>query len=101
MSQYVPMMSNAFAAKLAPAQTKLILDLWQANIADYRKGSAASQANARAILEKNGVKFHDPSADEAAAVRKRMMGDIQTLIKDAKLSPEVVSLVKDAVGSSA
>jgi TRAP-type C4-dicarboxylate transport system substrate-binding protein len=101
MSQYVPMMSNAFAAKLAPAQAKLILDLWQANIADYRKGSATSQANARGILEKNGVKFHDPSAEEAAATRKAMMADIQTLIKDAKLSPEVVSLVKDAVGSSA
>jgi len=98
MSQYVPMMSRIFTAKLTPAQTKMMLDLWQANIADYRKGSATSQANARGILEKNGVKFHDPSAEESAATRKAMMADIQTLIKDAKLSPEVVSLVKDAVG---
>ena len=30
-----------------------------------------------------------------------MMGDIDTLIKDAKLSPEIVSLCKDVVGSSA
>ncbi len=101
MGQYIPMMSKAFTAKLSPAQLKLMVDLWAANIADYRKGAAASQANARGILEKNGVKFHDPSAEDSAAVRKAMMGDIETLIKEAKLSPEIVKLVKDAAGSSA
>jgi TRAP-type C4-dicarboxylate transport system substrate-binding protein len=101
MGQYIPMMSKAFTAKLQPAQLKLMSDLWAANIADYRKGAAASQANARGVLEKNGVKFHDPSADEAAAIRKGMMGDIDTLIKDAKLSPEIVGLVKDSVGGHA
>jgi TRAP-type C4-dicarboxylate transport system substrate-binding protein len=101
MGQYIPMMSKAFTAKLSPAQLKLMLDTWTSHIADYRKNAASSQANARGILEKNGVKFHDPSADEAAAIRKGMMGDIQTLIKDAKLSPEIVSLCKDAVGSAA
>ncbi len=101
MGQYIPMMSKAFTAKLSPAQLKLMVDLWAANIADYRKGAAASQANARGILEKNGVKFHDPSAEEVAATRKAMMADIDTLIKDAKLSPEIVGLVKDSVGSHA
>ena len=100
MGQYVPMMSKAFTAKLSPAQNKLMLDLWAANIGDYRKGAAASQANARKVLETNGVKFHDLSADEAAAIRKSMLGDIDTLIKDSKLSPEVVRLVKEAVGSA-
>jgi len=101
MGQYIPMMSKAFTAKLAPAQLKMMTDLWAANIADYRKNAAASQANARGVLEKNGIKFHDPSADESAAVRKGMMADLATLIKDAKLSSEIVSLVKDSVGSSA
>jgi TRAP-type transport system periplasmic protein len=101
MSQYIPMMSQAFAAKLQQAQVTMMLDLWKANIADYRKGSAAAQSNARNVLEKNGVKFHDVGADEAAAIRKGMMADIQTLIKDSKLSPEVVSLCKEAAGSAA
>jgi TRAP-type C4-dicarboxylate transport system substrate-binding protein len=101
MGQYIPMMSKAFTAKLAPAQLKLMTDLWAANIADYRTGAATSQANARGILEKNGVKFHDPSADESGAVRTAMLGDIDSLIKDAKLSPEIVGLVKDSVGSHA
>ena len=30
-----------------------------------------------------------------------MLGDIDTLIKDSKLSPEIVKLVKEAVGSAA
>jgi TRAP-type C4-dicarboxylate transport system substrate-binding protein len=101
MGQYIPMMSKAFTAKLAAAQLKMMTDLWAANIADYRKGAATSQANARGILEKNGVKFHDPSADESGATRKAMMGDIDSLIKEAKLSPEIVGLVKDSVGSHA
>ncbi len=101
MGQYIPMMSKVFAAKLTPAQVKLMVDIWAANIAGYRKGAATSQANARGVLEKNGVKFFDPTADELAAVRKVMMGDIDALIKDAKLSPEIVSLCKDVAGSSA
>ena len=101
MGQYIPMMSKAFTAKLSPAQNKLMLDLWAANIGDYRKGAAASQANARKVLETNGVKFHDVGADEAASIRKAMLGDIDTLIKDSKLSPEIVKLVKEAVGSAA
>jgi TRAP-type transport system periplasmic protein len=101
MGQYIPMMSKAFTAKLAPAQLKMMIDLWAANIADYRKGAAASQANARKVLETNGVKFHDPSAEEAAAIRKAMMGDIDSLIKDSKLSADIVKLVKDSVGAAA
>jgi C4-dicarboxylate-binding protein DctP len=100
MGQYIPMMSKAFTARLQPAQIEVMTDIWAANIAQYRKGSAASQANARGILEKNGVKFFDPGAEAAAAARKAMLGDIDALVKEAKLSPEIVSLVKDAVGSS-
>ncbi|HUA50811.1 MAG TPA: TRAP transporter substrate-binding protein DctP [Candidatus Sulfotelmatobacter sp.] len=101
MGQYIPMMSQAFAAKLSKEQVKMMMDLWAENIAGYRKGAADSQANARKVLEQNGVKFHDPSADDLAATRKGMMGDIAALEKDAKLSTEIVGLVKDAVGSSA
>jgi hypothetical protein len=49
-------------------------------------------------MEQNGVKFTDPAADELAATRKTMMGDVDALIKDAKLSPEIVKLVKEALG---
>jgi hypothetical protein len=79
----------------------MMTDLWAENIAGYRKGAADSQANARKVLAQNGVTFHDPSADELAATRKAMLGDMGSLIKDAKLSTEIVDLVKSTVGSSA
>lgn len=98
MGQYVPMIGDATWAKLSADQQKLMLGLWSDNIAGYRKGAADSQANARKVLETNGVKFHDPSESEAADLRKKMIADIDPLIKDAKLSPEVVKLVKEAIG---
>ena len=100
MGQYIPQVAKSFWAKLSPAQQKLMTGLWADNIAGYRKGAADSQANARGILEKNGVKFHDPSADELNTTRKAMLGDINSLIKDAKLSPEIVSLVRESIGSA-
>ena len=81
-----------------------MLDLWAQNIADYRKQRRGGAGNARAsMLEKNGVKFHDPSsadeldADPQGACRRTS----PTLIKDAKLSPEIVSLVEESpIGSA-
>ncbi len=97
LAQYVPMIGNATWAKLSPAQQKLMSGLWAENVEAYNKGSAASQANARSILEKNGVKFYDPPANELATTRTAMIGDVATLVKDAKLSAEVVKLVKESV----
>ena len=97
LAQYVPMVSKIAWEKLTPAQQKLMTTLWAENIESYNKGSAASQANARSILEKNGVKFFDPDARTLATTRTAMIDDLATLVKDAKLSPEIVKLVKDAV----
>ncbi|HZQ01883.1 MAG TPA: TRAP transporter substrate-binding protein DctP [Reyranella sp.] len=100
MGQYIPQLAKGFWAKLSDKQQKLMTDLWAENIAGYRKGAAESQANARKVLEKNGVKFHDPSADELDKTRKAMIGDVASLIKDAKLSPDIVKLVKESVGTA-
>jgi C4-dicarboxylate-binding protein DctP len=100
MGQYIPMIGKTFWEKLSADQQKMMIDLWAQNIGDYRKNAAASQDNARKVMEANNVKFHDPSPEEAGATRKAMMADINSLIKDAKLSPEVVDLVKASVGSA-
>jgi len=97
LAQYIPMVSNACWDKLSKAQQKLMVDLWADNIAAYDKGSADSQSRARGILEKNGVKFHDASARELATTRTAMIDAVDQLIKDAKLSPEIVKLVKEAI----
>jgi len=84
--------------KLSKAQQTLMTDLWASNIAAYDKGSIDSQARARGILEMNGVTFHDASASELSTTRTAMIGQADSLIKDAKLSPEIVKLVKESVG---
>jgi TRAP-type transport system periplasmic protein len=97
MAQYIPMIGKGFWAKLSAAQQKMMTDLWAANIAEYRRNGTASQDTARKILENNGVKFHDPDEAEQAPIRKAMIADLPTLIDAAKLSPEMVKLVKESL----
>ena len=101
VGQYVPLISNAFWGKLSPEQQKIMLDLWAKNIPTYRANAIAAQTRARKELESKGVTFTDPSREELASNRKIMQADVATLIKDAKLSPEIVRLTDDAIGGKA
>jgi TRAP-type C4-dicarboxylate transport system substrate-binding protein len=99
--QYVPMISGTFWDKLSADQQTLMRDLWSQNIGTYRTNAAAAQARARKTMEDNGVTFIDPSKEELAAARKLMQADVATLIRDAKLSPEVVKYAEEAAAQSA
>jgi C4-dicarboxylate-binding protein DctP len=99
--QYIPMISGTFWDKLSADQQKLMRDLWAQNIGAYRSNAAAAQARARKTMEDNGVTFVDPSKEELTAARRRMQADVGTLIKDAKLSPEVVKYAEEAAAQSA
>ncbi len=96
-ANYVPMISDAFWSKLAESDRKLMRDVWAANIDRYRAMSAKSQADARETMKSHGVTFVDPSAEQFAADRKRMVAAQADLIRDAKLSADVVKLVEEAV----
>jgi C4-dicarboxylate-binding protein DctP len=98
--QYIPMFSGTFWDKLSADQKKLVRDLWAQNIGTYRDNAAAAQARARKVMEENGVVFVDPPKDVLAAARKLMQADVGTLIKNAKLSPEVVKLAEEAATQS-
>jgi C4-dicarboxylate-binding protein DctP len=99
-ANYVPMVSDAFWSKLTDADRKLMRDVWAANIDGYRAMSAKSQAAARETMKSHGVSFVDPPAARFAADRKRMIEAQGDLIRDAKLSPDMVKLVGEAVGSN-
>jgi TRAP-type transport system periplasmic protein len=101
VGQYMPMVSDAFWSKLTPDLQKTMIDLWAANIATYRANAAASQERARKLMEENNVTFSDPSAETLAAARKAMQGDVASLAKSAKLSPEIVRLAEESVTGSA
>ena len=96
---YIPMVSDMFWSKLGDAERTLMRDVWAANIERYRAMSVRSQADARETMKSHGVTFVDPSAEQFAADRKRMIAAQADLIRDAKLSADIVKLVSDAVGS--
>lgn len=97
-ANYIPMVGDALWSKLGEPERKLMRDVWAANIQRYRAMSAKSQADARVAMQANGVTFTDPPADQVAADRKRMIAAQADLIRDTKLSAEIVKLVSDAVG---
>lgn len=99
VGSYVPMVSDTFWSKLGDTERSLMRDVWAANIERYRTLSAKSQADARETMKSHGVAFVDPSAERFAADRARMVAAQADLIRDAKLSADIVKLVSDTVGS--
>jgi C4-dicarboxylate-binding protein DctP len=100
MGQYLPMISQATLAKLSPDLREMMFRLWAENIPTYRANMARAQQEARKTMEVNGVKFTDPTPQQLADTRHRMMDAQQELIQDAKLSSEIVRMVHDAVGNA-
>ena len=98
---YVPMMSGGFWAKLPPDLQKIVSDLWAANIPTYSANVLEAQRKSRAILEANGVKFHDPTPEAAAALRAAMVAKQDEAAKQMKISPEMVKLVMQDLGATA
>src|SRR5262249_25626882 len=73
LAQYVPLVSNTFWKKLSPEQQKLMVDLWAKNIGNYREAMAKAQTEARKTLEGHEIKFTDPTPDQVASVREKML----------------------------
>jgi C4-dicarboxylate-binding protein DctP len=96
VGQYVPMVAQATWSKISPEHQKIMIDLWAKNIAGYRANAAAAQAGARKIMTENGITVVDPSVADLDANRSMLTADVDNLIKDAKLSAEVVRFTNEA-----
>ena len=97
---YLPMVSNVFWEKLPPDLQKVMTDLWAQNISAYRAGMEKAQADSRAILDANGVKFVDPAMDVVVAARNAMMKQQDEMAREIKITPEMVRLVMQDLGVS-
>jgi C4-dicarboxylate-binding protein DctP len=100
IGEYIPMISLAFWNKLPPDLQKLFTDIWAQNIPAYRAHMAELQNNARQTLEAHGVKFVDPTPEQIAEERQKMMPEQDQVAKESKISPEMVKLVMDEIGSA-
>jgi C4-dicarboxylate-binding protein DctP len=93
IADYIPLVSAAFWAKLGPDLQKIMTDTWAQNIATYRDNMAAAQIKGRKTLEEHGVKMAEPSPEQTAAERKRMLVEQDQMAKEIKVSAEMVQLV--------
>jgi C4-dicarboxylate-binding protein DctP len=97
LGDYIPMMSEAFWARLSPALRTLMTDLWAANIGSYRTGLAAAQDRAEKELRAKGVKITVVSEEILAEQRKLMMKDQDKVAREMKISPDILARVTEAV----
>jgi C4-dicarboxylate-binding protein DctP len=101
VAEYIPMTSQVFWDKLSPDLQKMMTDIWAQNVPTYRTNMAAAQTKARTTLESHGIKFADPTPEQSAAERKKMMAEQDQLAKDIKVSPDLVKLIMAEAGSGA
>jgi C4-dicarboxylate-binding protein DctP len=101
VGEYIPIISLTFWEKLTAAQQTMMKDIWAQNISGYRANMAAAQTRARTTMEAHGIKVVDPTPEQTAAERKKMLPQTDTLAKEVKLSPAMVKLVMADVGPAA
>jgi C4-dicarboxylate-binding protein DctP len=90
---YVPLVNQAFWAKLGPKLQETVQKLWSENLPTYRTNTAASQAHAREELAKHDVTFVDVARAELDTVQADMVKQQDKAAADAHISPELVKLV--------
>src|SRR5580698_4783198 len=98
-AEYIPLMSQLFWDKISPDLQKIMTDTWAQNVPTYRANMAAAQTKARGTLEEHGIKFADPTAEQSAEERKKMVAEQDQVAKDIKISPEMVKLIMAEAGS--
>jgi TRAP-type C4-dicarboxylate transport system substrate-binding protein len=96
---YIPLLSQVFWDKLTPDQQKMMSELWAQNVPTYRANMVAAQIKARTTLQEHGIKFSDPTAEQSADERKRMIAEQEQVAKDIKVSSEMVKLIMAEAGS--
>lgn len=101
IAEYIPLVGQVFWDKLSPDLQKAMTDLWAQNIPTYRANMAAAQTRARVTLQEHGIKFSDPTAEQNAEERKRMVAEQDQMAKEIKVSPDMVKLIMAEAGSGA
>jgi TRAP-type transport system periplasmic protein len=99
IAEYIPVITQAFWEKLGPELQGIMTEVWAKNVPDYRERSIKAQRDARLLLQEHAVRFTDPTADEIAATRSRMMIEQDQLAKEIKISPEMLQAVMAAAAA--
>ena len=92
-SQYAPMVSMQFWNRLSPELRKAMTDSWEAIVDEERRRAATAQAAARDTLIANNVRMAQPSPDEVAQARRRLMAAQDEIIAEMKIDRDMAETV--------
>jgi C4-dicarboxylate-binding protein DctP len=74
-----------------------MIDVWRNNIGTYRKNMEDAQKEARHVLDQHGIKFVDPSPEQLAEVRKKMLPLQDDIAKELRITPSLVTQVMSEI----
>lgn len=97
--QYMPMVSEAFLRKVPAEPRKLIADVWNEMIGDFRNEANAAQAKAGEAMAANGMTVTTIDQPVLADIRRRMLPMQDRVAGELKLDPALVSKIAAAASA--
>ena len=93
-SQYLPAISGKSWAKYPKDIQDLIVTTWAAKVDSLRERARERQAEAKEDAKKNGVAVVDPTPDDLAGARAKLMAKQDALVKELGVDPAFVKLIE-------
>ncbi|MGR3320358.1 MAG: TRAP transporter substrate-binding protein DctP [Pseudooceanicola sp.] len=97
---YIPLVSRASLDKLSEDDQRIIHEAWAEVVGWARDYAAEELAGARKVNEENGVTYTDPSEDEIAAMREKMVGAQDAIVEQGGMDADFVARVSAALSGS-
>ncbi|MBW6396518.1 TRAP transporter substrate-binding protein DctP [Roseomonas sp. HJA6] len=99
-NQYIPMVSQAFWAKLNAEEQRKLVTAWEATVDKERTEAAAAQIAARDVLLRNGITIKTAAPDEVAEARQRLMTTQDQVVGEIGMDRELVAGVLREIRAS-
>ncbi|HWL19056.1 MAG TPA: TRAP transporter substrate-binding protein DctP [Bradyrhizobium sp.] len=100
IGEYIPIVSLAFWTKLSPDLQQLLTGLWQENVSVYRANMADAQARARDTIQEHGIAIVVPAPEELDATRQKMIAEQDHIVKQSKISAEMLAAVSTVLAGA-
>lgn len=99
-NQYIPMVSQAFWAKLNAEEQRKLVALWEEAVDKERAEAAAAQTAARGICMRNGITIKTAPTEAATAARRRLMATQDQVVSEIGMDRELVAGVLREIRAS-
>ncbi len=99
-SQYLPSVSAKSWAKYPKEIQDLITTTWEAKIDSLRDRARKRQAEAQEEAKKQGITVVQPTKEDAAEAKKKLLLKQDALIKELKIDPELVKMITQVLAKS-